>query len=55
MIEWVVENWEICLGIVTAALVLAGAIVKLTPTKKDDEIVATVKSWVDKLPPTLKK
>ena len=55
MIEWVIENWGICLGVVSAALVLAGTIAKLTPTEKDDTIVATIKGWVDKLPTTLKK
>lgn len=38
MIEYVTANWELCIGIVGAAIALFVAIAKITSTKKDDAI-----------------
>jgi len=38
MFGYVAANWELCLGIVGAAIGLFVAISKLTSTKKDDAI-----------------
>jgi hypothetical protein len=42
MFEWIKENWEHVLAVVGAAYTLALVIVKLTPTKKDDEALEKV-------------
>lgn len=42
MIETVLENWDGILAVIVAAHALALAIVNLTPTPKDDEIVGKV-------------
>ena len=42
MIEWLTTNWEGCVAIFAAVLALANTVVKLTPTKTDDEFVAKV-------------
>lgn len=40
--EWIKNNWEHVLALVGAAYVLALAIVKLTPTPRDDEALEKV-------------
>ena len=42
MIEWFTLNKEAVLAAVTTLLVLAGAIVKLTASRKDDTIFNTI-------------
>ncbi len=42
MIEFIIENWETVLALLAALHALAVAIVNLTPTPKDDEILAKV-------------
>ena len=37
--QYVQENWEAILGILTAAVALASAVAAITPTPKDDGIV----------------
>jgi hypothetical protein len=49
MIEHVTTNWELYVAAVGALIGLAVAIAKLTPTKKDDEIVGRVKDTFDSL------
>lgn len=46
MIEFITGNWEGILLIAISAVVLAEKIVALTPTKKDDEIVAKVRDVI---------
>lgn len=41
-IAWVSANWEVIAGVAAAAYALALAIVNLTPTPKDNEILAKV-------------
>jgi len=42
MVEFITENWESVLALIGALHALAVAIVNLTPTPKDDEILAKV-------------
>lgn len=45
---WVRSNWT---GLVFALFTLAEAIVRLTPSEKDDSLVNLLKRWIDKLLP----
>lgn len=40
--DWVAANWAEIMGAFGAGYAFALAVVKLTPTKKDDEILETV-------------
>ena len=40
--DWIVSNWDTVLLIVTSIVTLASLIVKLTPTPKDDAILAKI-------------
>ena len=46
-IAFIVENWSELLGILSAALLLAAAIAALTPTKRDDEVVARIRRIIE--------
>ena len=43
--DWLLENKNSIWGIVTAAFMLAWAIAKVTPTKKDDEFLGKIQKW----------
>lgn len=45
--NWIITNWAAVVAIVTGILAVAAAIVKLTPTTKDDIVLAKVESVVD--------
>lgn len=47
MIEHITANWELYVGALGALIGLAVAIAKLTPNKKDDEIIGKVKTTFD--------
>lgn len=47
VVNFVSTNWVEILAVVTAAVVLAERIVKLTPTTRDDEAVAWVKRMLN--------
>ncbi|MEF2052989.1 hypothetical protein [Pseudomonas aeruginosa] len=47
--NWIIENWDGVLGVIVAAHALALAIVNLTPTPKDDEIVGKVYKAIEAL------
>lgn len=49
MLNWLLENWDGVLGVIAAAHALALAIVNLTPTPKDDEIVGKVYKVIEAL------
>lgn len=49
MLNWLLENWDGALGVIVAAHALALAIVNLTPTPKDDEIVGKVYKVIEAL------
>jgi hypothetical protein len=40
--EWITTNWKDILAVIGAAVALATAVVKLTPTLKDDNALAKV-------------
>lgn len=42
IINWCMENWQHILAAIGAAVTLATAVVKLTPTPKDDAVLAKV-------------
>ncbi|MHA5540351.1 hypothetical protein ACVSNP_23530 [Pseudomonas aeruginosa] len=47
--NWIIENWDGVLGVIVASHALALAIVNLTPTPKDDEIVGKVYKVIEAL------
>lgn len=47
MFTWLLENYETLLLIVGGLLAVAGAVVALTPNKKDDEVVGKVRRVFD--------
>jgi hypothetical protein len=42
MIDWITSNWTGICATIAATVALAHAVVLLTPTKKDDEILAKI-------------
>ena len=44
-IAWIFKNLSLLVGIIEAILKVAAGIVSLTPTKKDDAVVAFVDKW----------
>jgi len=44
--EWITNNWETVLLIITSIISLASVIVKVTPTPKDDAILAKVLNFL---------
>jgi hypothetical protein len=47
--QYVQENWEAIVGILTAAVALASAVAAMTPTPKDDGIVKKLYKLIDLL------
>jgi hypothetical protein len=47
--QYVQENWELILGILTAAVALASAVAAITPTPKDDGVVKKLYKILDML------
>jgi hypothetical protein len=47
--QYVQENWDLILGILTAAVALASAVAAITPTPKDDGIVKKLYKILDLL------
>lgn len=47
--DWIVNNWLALTGIALASVALAKAITKVTPTVKDDEIVAKIEEVLQRL------
>lgn len=45
VIGWIFKNLGLLVGIVEAIIKVAAGIVSLTPTKKDDAVVAFVDKW----------
>ena len=48
-INWIGENWESVLAVITAVVTLASAISAVTDTPKDDAIVSKIKRLIDAL------
>ena len=49
MLNWLIENWDGVLAVITASHALALAVVNLTHTPKDDEIVGKVYRVIEAL------
>ena len=47
MFDWLFKNWETIFSIWGMLVALCTAIVKLTPTQKDDNVLAKVVKWAD--------
>lgn len=45
--DWIMDNWQVLWMALTTLVTLAVFVAKLTPTKKDDEIVGWVRSAVE--------
>lgn len=45
--NWIMENWETLLAAYGGFVVFASAIVKVTPTQKDDAILAKLLAFLD--------
>jgi len=46
IMTWLIENWKMILDIVAYACLTASAIVKATPTLKDDNIVLPIIKFI---------
>jgi len=55
MVQWIVDNWIAITSVFGAALVLAKVIVKLTPTKTDDDVVDRIEAMEKTLEELFKK
>ncbi len=53
--DWAFSNWAQVCEALLALYGLVAIVVKLTPTKKDDEILATLQPALDKLEAVTKK
>ncbi len=49
IMDWILTNKEVLLGIVTAVVTLASLIASLTPTPKDDTVVGKLYKLLDLL------
>lgn len=47
MIEFITQNWDVLLQILTGTVAVAAAIAALTPTPKDDSVMAIIRKVVD--------
>lgn len=47
MFDWLITNWETIFAIWGMLVAFCTAIVKLTPTQKDDNFLAKVVKWAD--------
>ena len=47
-IDWVQQNWEMIPVVITSVIGTASIIVKLTPTPKDDAILASIVKFLSK-------
>ncbi len=48
-INWIGENWESVLAVITAVIAVASAVSAMTDTPKDDAIVSKIKRIIDAL------
>lgn len=47
--DWVIQNWDDVIVVLFAVVGAASAIVKLTPTQKDDAVVGKILKVLDAL------
>lgn len=50
MIEFITSNWEGVVAVITSVVTLASAIAALTPTPKDNKIIATIYKFLVEIP-----
>lgn len=50
MITWITENWQAVSGIIVATLGVLALICKLTPSPKDDAVVAKILGFLNMIP-----
>lgn len=55
VLEFLKNAWAWILANIAILLLIAEAVVRLTPTEKDNNILRIVQSWLDKLLPNRKK
>ena len=48
--NWIMENYQVVLTIALSTLGVAAMICKLTPSPKDDAIVAKILKWLNMVP-----
>lgn len=48
MIEWIILNWATIVEGGLALIGFASIVVKLTPNKKDDELLGKIKNFISK-------
>ena len=53
--DWIMENWESIAAVVGSAYAAIRVTVLLTPTKKDDEVLAKATGWWTKIVVVLSK
>ena len=49
IVNWVVANYLEILKVAAYIVAIASVIVKLTPTQKDDALLAKIMPWLEKL------
>lgn len=47
---WIMENWEAVLSIIVSTLGVLAMIAKLTPSPKDDGVIAKILDWLKLVP-----
>lgn len=53
--DWLLEHWDSILTAIAGVVTVASVVVKLTPTPKDNEVLAKVRKILEKLALTPKK
>lgn len=49
MFSWLVDHWMEILAVLAALQLAAAGLARLTPNKTDDEFVAKLETWLDRL------
>jgi putative heme iron utilization protein len=47
MIDWLIQNWEHIAAGFGMLVAFCTAVVKMTPTQKDDNVLAKIVKWAD--------
>lgn len=53
--KWIWNNWENWAGVIMLLLVAIEPIIRWTPTEKDNNLLRTIQSWLDRFVPNNKK
>jgi hypothetical protein len=49
--EWLIANWGSLISVIIGVLSVASVITKMTPSPKDDAVVAKLLAWISFLQP----